>query len=170
MAIRGRIGSRATATGSCVDVGAGEDWDALVARAVEERLARRSSRSSGIPGLVGATPIQNVGAYGQEVSETIVRVRAFDRAARRVRRHAPGPSAGSATARASSSATSRCVVTRVRFALDASEASAPVRYAELARALGVKEGERARRGGARDGARAAARQGDGARSRPIPTR
>ena len=55
-------------------------WDALVARAVREGW-RGLECMSGIPGLVGATPIQNVGAYGQEVAETIARVRVFDRAA-----------------------------------------------------------------------------------------
>src|SRR5579883_2018673 len=62
-----------------VDVGAGEDWDALVARAVDEGWGGVACMS-GIPGLVGATPIQNVGAYGQEVGDTIASVRAYDRA------------------------------------------------------------------------------------------
>src|SRR6266566_3790776 len=61
-------------------VAAGEDWDALVARCVTEGLAGVECLA-GIPGLVGATPIQNVGAYGQEVAETITSVRAFDRRA-----------------------------------------------------------------------------------------
>ena len=59
-------------------VAAGEDWDAVVARSVAEGLAGLECLS-GIPGLAGATPIQNVGAYGQEVSETITRVRVYDR-------------------------------------------------------------------------------------------
>jgi len=59
-------------------VGAGEPWDGVVARAVSEGLAGLECLS-GIPGLAGATPIQNVGAYGQEVAETIRAVRAFDR-------------------------------------------------------------------------------------------
>jgi len=57
---------------------AGEDWDAFVAKCVEEDLAGIECLS-GIPGLVGGTPVQNVGAYGQEVSETIVSVRCYDR-------------------------------------------------------------------------------------------
>src|SRR6266581_4053408 len=59
-------------------VAAGEDWDAVVARSVAEGLAGLECLS-GIPGLTGATPIQNVGAYGQEVSETITAVRVNDR-------------------------------------------------------------------------------------------
>ena len=61
-----------------VEAGAGERWDDLVARAVASGWAGVECLS-GIPGEVGATPIQNVGAYGQEVAETIVRVRAIDR-------------------------------------------------------------------------------------------
>lgn len=60
---------------------AGEDWDAIVRYCVERRLAGVECLS-GIPGLVGGTPVQNVGAYGQEVSETIVSVRCFDRTRR----------------------------------------------------------------------------------------
>lgn len=61
---------------------AGEDWDAFVRFCVENNLAGVEALS-GIPGFVGGTPVQNVGAYGQEVSETIVSVRAFDRKAKR---------------------------------------------------------------------------------------
>lgn len=60
-------------------VGAGEDWDGFVAYTVERGLSGVECMS-GIPGLVGGTPVQNVGAYGQEVSETIVSVRCLDRA------------------------------------------------------------------------------------------
>jgi UDP-N-acetylmuramate dehydrogenase len=67
-----------------VRVAAGEPWDAFVARAVESRWAGIECLS-GIPGSTGATPIQNVGAYGQDVSETIVRVEVLERATRRVR-------------------------------------------------------------------------------------
>jgi UDP-N-acetylmuramate dehydrogenase len=59
------------------DVAAGEDWDGFVARAVERGYAGIECLA-GIPGTVGGTPIQNVGAYGQEVSETVVRVRVLD--------------------------------------------------------------------------------------------
>lgn len=60
-----------------VTAGAGEDWDALVAFCAEKNL-QGFECLSGIPGLVGGTPVQNVGAYGQEVSETIATVRCFD--------------------------------------------------------------------------------------------
>ena len=61
-----------------VEAGAGQSWDDLVAQAVARNLAGVECLA-GIPGFVGATPIQNVGAYGQEVSETIRRVRVLDR-------------------------------------------------------------------------------------------
>ena len=61
-----------------VTAGAGEDWDPLVASVVERNLAGVECLS-GIPGSVGGTPVQNVGAYGQEVSEVITKVRAYDR-------------------------------------------------------------------------------------------
>lgn len=61
-----------------VNVAAGEPWDAFVAKAVDSGWAGIECLS-GIPGSTGATPIQNVGAYGQEVSETIIRVEALDR-------------------------------------------------------------------------------------------
>ncbi|MEA2435501.1 MAG: UDP-N-acetylmuramate dehydrogenase, partial [Thermoleophilaceae bacterium] len=63
-----------------LEVQAGEPWDPLVEAAAAEGLAGIECLS-GIPGTVGATPIQNVGAYGQEVSETITRVRVYDREA-----------------------------------------------------------------------------------------
>jgi UDP-N-acetylmuramate dehydrogenase len=61
-----------------IDVGAGEEWDQFVATTVEDNLAGVECLS-GIPGFVGGTPVQNVGAYGQEVSETIVSLSALDR-------------------------------------------------------------------------------------------
>jgi UDP-N-acetylmuramate dehydrogenase len=63
---------------SVITASAGEDWDFFVAYCVNENLAGVECLS-GIPGTVGGTPVQNVGAYGQEVSETTVSVRCFDR-------------------------------------------------------------------------------------------
>src|ERR671933_327126 len=75
--------TEAELVGAVLEVQAGEPWDDLVAATVEEGLAGFECLS-GIPGSVGATPIQNVGAYGQEVSETIESVRVFDRASGQV--------------------------------------------------------------------------------------
>jgi UDP-N-acetylmuramate dehydrogenase len=60
---------------------AGEDWDAFVAHTVARNCAGMECMS-GIPGMVGGTPVQNVGAYGQEVSDTITEVRCYDRTSR----------------------------------------------------------------------------------------
>jgi len=124
-----------------LDVAAGEDWDTLVARAVTEGWSGIESLA-GIPGLVGATPIQNVGAYGHEVKETIVRVRVFDRdAGAFADLDASACAFGYRTSLFRG--TSRYVVMRVVFDLPVSSESAPVTYTELARVLEVKEGERA---------------------------
>jgi UDP-N-acetylmuramate dehydrogenase len=124
-----------------VDVAAGEPWDDLVARSVDEGWQGLECLS-GIPGLVGATPIQNVGAYGQEVGETITRVRAFDRDARdfvTLDRSACGFGYRASVFKR----TDRWIVTGVRFELPVSPLSAPIQYAELANALGIRIGDRA---------------------------
>jgi UDP-N-acetylmuramate dehydrogenase len=124
-----------------VTAAAGELWEDLVARCVAEGLEGVECLA-GIPGLVGAVPMQNVGAYGSDVSETIVRVRTWDRAARRVvdfDRAACGFAYRSSVFRGSDGH----VILAVTFALPESGLSAPIRYAELARALGVAEGARA---------------------------
>jgi UDP-N-acetylmuramate dehydrogenase len=127
---------------STLDVAAGEPWDPFVADCVAAGLAGVECLA-GIPGLVGATPIQNVGAYGQEVAETISAVRVLDR--RRGSVHELAPEACGFTYRSSAfkREPGRWVVLGVRFELTASQRSAPVRYAELARALGVAVGDSA---------------------------
>jgi UDP-N-acetylmuramate dehydrogenase len=128
-------------SGAVVTVAAGEDWDALVARAVDEGWVGIEALS-GIPGRVGATPIQNVGAYGQEVGDTIARVRVLDRAERRVRTFFAGDCGfGYRTSRFKREP-GRFVILTVTFHLPLGDRAAPVRYAELARALGVGLGER----------------------------
>ena len=128
--------------GAWVTVAAGETWDALVERAVGEGWCGIEALS-GIPGLVGATPIQNVGAYGQEVASTVARVRAFDRLTKSVITIA-GPDCGFDYRWSMFKAEpGRYVVLDVAFQFKLGDRSEPVRYAELARALGVAEGERA---------------------------
>ena len=126
--------------GANVTVAAGEDWDGVVARAVEEGWSGIEALS-GIPGSAGATPVQNVGAYGQEVAQTIARVRVWDRTDQQVRtmtsldchftyRHSLFKES------------SRYVVIDVMFQLVLQSLSQPVRYADLATQLGVSVGER----------------------------
>ena len=126
-----------------VEAAAGEDWDSLVSRTVDERLAGFECLS-GIPGSVGATPIQNVGAYGQEVARTIVSVRAYDRAAGEVVDLAPAE-CGFAyrSSRFKHADRGRFAILRVTYELERSKVSAPVGYAELARALGLHLGDKA---------------------------
>jgi UDP-N-acetylmuramate dehydrogenase len=122
-------------------VAAGEDWDTVVASCVAADLAGLECLS-GIPGLAGATPIQNVGAYGQEVADTITRVRAYDRAtAEVVDLAAADCEFGYRTSAFKRSVTApavtgRFVVLEVTFQLTHDRLSRPLRYAELARALG----------------------------------
>ena len=123
-----------------VRVRAGEEWEPFVARCVTDGLSGVECLS-GVPGLVGATPIQNVGAYGQEVAQTITEVRALDRHTGRV--VTLGHADCGFTYRDSVFKRSRrYVVLDVTFALAVDGLSAPVRYAELARTLGVEVGAR----------------------------
>ncbi len=121
---------------------AGEPWEPFVEAAVEARLAGVECLS-GIPGSVGATPIQNVGAYGQDVAETVVGVRAYDREAREVVELDRAACAFAYRSSTFKRAPGRWVVLAVSFALEPSPDSRPVRYVELARALGISVGARA---------------------------
>ena len=123
-----------------ITVPAGENWDDVVLRAVAEQWSGIEALA-GIPGSVGATPMQNVGAYGQDVSQTIVSVRVFDRQRQQIRTFANNECGfGYRTSRFKGR--SRYVVLDVTFRLGQSTLSAPVRYAELARILDVGLGER----------------------------
>jgi UDP-N-acetylmuramate dehydrogenase len=131
-----------TREGHVLHVAAGESWDALVAHTVAEGLAGIEALS-GIPGSVGATPIQNVGAYGQEVSDTIMSVRAVDRTTAETVDLAPEDCGFAYRSSAFKRDPERYTVLRVSFKLHASDTSRPIRYAELARTLGVEVGETA---------------------------
>jgi UDP-N-acetylmuramate dehydrogenase len=122
-----------------VTVAAGEDWDAFVARCAADGLAGVECLS-GIPGSVGATPIQNVGAYGQDVAETIVRVRAYDRAAEAVVVLDAADCGFTYRHSRFKGDPDRCVILDVSFALDRADRSRPLRYVELTRALDVPVG------------------------------
>ena len=121
---------------------AGEEWESFVALCVADRLAGLEALS-GIPGLVGGSPVQNIGAYGQDVSQTITAVRAYDRKAREVVVLSAEQCRFSYRSSAFKAEPGRWVVLAVTFGLTSSELSAPVGYAELARTLGVEVGDRA---------------------------
>ncbi|HSI05947.1 MAG: UDP-N-acetylmuramate dehydrogenase [Myxococcota bacterium] len=126
-----------TISGDEVTVAAGEPWDALVGLCVDEGLAGLECLS-GIPGTAGATPIQNVGAYGQEVSDTIVAVEAYDR---RVGHNVTLSPKECAFAYRDSAIKhdARWVVIGVTFALRRSRTASGLRYPELTKALGSGE-------------------------------
>jgi UDP-N-acetylmuramate dehydrogenase len=124
--------------GTRLTVAAGEDWDALVERCVSEGL-QGFECLSGIPGSVGATPIQNVGAYGQEVSETVELVRVLDRRTGAVE-DMPAAECGFVYRGSIFKYRDRRVVLSVTFRMREAGTSGPIRYAELARALDVPVG------------------------------
>ncbi|MEU1122252.1 UDP-N-acetylmuramate dehydrogenase [Streptomyces sp. NPDC005899] len=129
-------------SGTTLELAAGEVWTDAVARTVESGLAGIECLA-GIPGSAGATPIQNVGAYGQEVSSVITEVVAYDRHARETVTLSNEECAFSYRHSRFKAEPDRFVVLRVRFALeDAGGRSAPLRYPETARAMGVEQGDR----------------------------
>ena len=128
--------------GVVVRAAAGDSWVGLVDRAVQEGWAGVEALA-GIPGLVGATPIQNVGAYGQDVSQTVASVRVWDRKLRGVRTFANADCGfGYRTSRFKADP-GRHVVLDVTFQFRQGDLGAPVTYAELARTLAVEQGRRA---------------------------
>ena len=122
-------------------VEAGEDWDALVAATVADGLGGLECLS-GIPGRAGATPVQNVGAYGVEIADVLVSVDLYDRRRDEVRREVPAAELGLAYRTSTLKGRADVVVLAVTFRLTTDGLSAPVRYAELARTLGVEPGAR----------------------------
>ncbi|MFF5451120.1 UDP-N-acetylmuramate dehydrogenase [Streptomyces sp. NPDC012950] len=128
--------------GTRLELAAGEVWTDAVARTVEAGLAGVECLA-GIPGSAGATPIQNVGAYGQDVSATVTEVVAYDRTTRETVTLTNAECAFSYRHSRFKEHPERYVVLRVRFELeDADGLSAPIKYAETARALGVGAGDR----------------------------
>lgn len=118
---------------------AGVVWDDLVAATVDAGLGGLECLS-GIPGSVGATPVQNVGAYGAEVSQVLHRVQLFDRTTGELQCVSP-ESLDLAYRYSNLKFTNRAVVTAVEFQLNPDGLSAPLRFGELARRLGVSEEE-----------------------------
>lgn len=150
--------------GVSVRVSAGQPWDEFVAYAVEAEWVGVEALS-GIPGTCGAAPVQNIGAYGQEVAQTLASVRVWDRAEQRPRMFAVGelglgyrksilkvrpPRAGrldgtplEVLGGAVDAPTGRWVVLSAEFQFKPGDYSAPVAYAQLAEKLGVEIGQRA---------------------------
>lgn len=127
--------------GMGVTVQAGEPWDDLVARAVADEWLGLEALS-GIPGSVGATPIQNVGAYGQEVAQTIASVRVFDRYEREFRTFPAASCRFGYRTSVFKQDAPRHAVLSVSFQFRRGSLGLPIRYAQLADALGVELGAR----------------------------
>ena len=125
-----------------VELAAGADWDHAVALLVDEGYAGVEALA-GIPGRVGAAPIQNIGAYGQEVAQTLARVRVLDRRTHDVVDLGPAECGFGYRDSMFKRDPDRYVVLGVTLALEHSRLGGPVRYAELARRLGVATGDRA---------------------------
>jgi UDP-N-acetylenolpyruvoylglucosamine reductase len=138
VATRGRRFAESPDGTVTLTVAAGEPWDDVVADTVARDLAGLECLS-GIPGLVGATPIQNVGAYGQEVADTILSVTVLERASKRVHQLAASACAFAYRDSAFKHDPDRFVVLSVTFALRRGGAPA-LRYRELAEALASNGG------------------------------
>ena len=132
--------SALTVDGASLRAEAGADWDSVVARAVRENLGGLECLSA-IPGSAGATPVQNVGAYGVEVADWLTRVRLLDRASGEVR-WVSAADLGFGYRHSVLKHSSAATVLEVEFTLAADGRSAPIRYAELAAVLDVSPGER----------------------------
>jgi UDP-N-acetylmuramate dehydrogenase len=135
------IGGRSNSSTILLSVEAGVPWDEVVELTVRDGLSGLAPMS-GIPGLAGATPVQNVGAYGSEVADVLSGLTVLDRETATVEEWPP-ERCGFGFRTSAFKHTDRYVVLGVEFALTRSEQSGPVRYVELARRLGIEPGETA---------------------------
>ena len=129
-------------SGATLTIGAGENWDEFVATTLERGFAGLETLS-GIPGTVGAAPIQNIGAYGHEVSEFITRVRTYDRQAKGLKTFTNSECEFSYRNSHFKAHPGRYVVLDVQFNLRQGEITTAITYAELAKKLGIEVGEKA---------------------------
>lgn len=142
IATRGQKIESDACSGATVTLAAGEEWDSFVEYAVAHDLAGVETLV-GIPGLVGAAPIQNIGAYGNEIAKSIARVRTFDRLSSTITTLAASECAfGYRTSRFKAEP-DRWIILEVTLQLRIGSESDPIKYQELADALGVEIGDRA---------------------------
>lgn len=128
-------------SGGTITVSAGENWESFVERTVEQGFSGLESMS-GIPGTVGAVPIQNVGAYGHEVAEFIARVRTYDRLREEIVTFTANQCGFGYRTSLFKEEPNLWVVLDVTFQLKVGKLSAPIMYRELANELGVEIGSR----------------------------
>ena len=129
-------------SGATLTIGAGENWDAFVALTLERGFAGLETLS-GIPGSIGAAPIQNIGAYGHEVSEFITRVRTYDRQLKALKTFTNSECEFSYRNSHFKAHPGRYVILDVQFNLRMGEVTTAITYAELAKKLGIEVGEKA---------------------------
>ena len=129
-------------SGATLTIGAGENWDDFVQTSIERGFAGLETLS-GIPGTVGAAPIQNIGAYGHEVSEFITRVRTYDRVKKEVKTFTNLECEFTYRNSHFKSHPGRYVILDVQFNLRQGEMTMPITYSELAAALGISVGDKA---------------------------
>ena len=129
-------------SGGMLQVAAGVNWDEFVQFTLEKKLANLESLS-GIPGTVGASPIQNIGAYGHDVAEVIARVRTYDRLEKAIKTFTADQCSFSYRDSVFKQTKDRYVILDVTFQLRRGENSLPIKYKELAETLGVAIDERA---------------------------
>jgi len=129
-------------SGATLTIGAGENWDDFVAMSLERGFAGLETLS-GIPGTVGAAPIQNIGAYGHEVAEFITRVRTYDRLAKAIKTFTHSECEFEYRNSHFKSHPGRYVILDVQFNLRMGELSTEITYAELASKLGIDVGDKA---------------------------
>ena len=129
-------------SGATLTIGAGENWDDFVATTISRGFAGLETLS-GIPGTVGAAPIQNIGAYGHEVSEFITRVRTYDRENKAIKTFTNSECEFEYRNSHFKKNPGRYIVLSVQFQIRRGEISTPITYAELAKKLGIAVGEKA---------------------------
>jgi UDP-N-acetylmuramate dehydrogenase len=129
-------------SGATLTIGAGENWDDFVALTLERGFAGLETLS-GIPGTVGAAPIQNIGAYGHEVSEFITRVRTYDRVAKAIRTFTNQECEFEYRSSIFKRNPGQFIILEVQFQIRIGDSSDPITYLELAKKLDIQMGEKA---------------------------
>ena len=129
-------------SGATLTIGAGEDWDSFVQTTIDRGYAGLETLS-GIPGTVGAAPIQNIGAYGHEVAEFITRVRTYDRQEKAIKTFTNAQCEFTYRNSHFKAHPGHYVVLDVQFQIRIGEMSDPITYVELAKKLGIDPGDKA---------------------------
>jgi UDP-N-acetylmuramate dehydrogenase len=129
-------------SGATLTIGAGENWDDFVALTIERGFAGLETLS-GIPGTIGAAPIQNIGAYGHEVSEFITRVRTYDRKAQSIKTFTNLECEFEYRSSLFKKNPGQFIILDVQFPIRIGDSSDPITYLELAKKLDVQMGDKA---------------------------